>query len=123
MKTEQEQQEILSELENNNGTQQYHKIPFSNVVYTDGINNLIEKCKCWWLFSDLGIEISNKTELQKPFLVVSLKVNEDSTAELILKEDTDLKPIYTKKYNFTDFPLSNYEFYYIDKVFLLKSEY
>ncbi len=123
MKTEQEQQEILEELESNNGTQQYHKIPFSNVVYTDGINDLIEKCKCWWLISDLGIEIDKNTELQKPFLVVSLKVNEDNTAELILKEDTDLKPIYTKKYEYTDFPLDYFEFYYIDKVMLLKNEY
>ena len=54
---------------------------------------------------------------------MSLKVNEDNTAELILKEDSDLKPIYTKKYNYTDFPLKEFEFYYIDKVFLLKSEY
>ncbi len=123
MTTEQKQQEILKELENNIGTTQYFKIPFTDVVYTEGINNLINKCGCYWLISDLGIEINQDIKLQKPFLIVSLKVNEDNTAELILKEDSDLKPIYTKKYNYTDFPLKEFEFYYIDKVFLLKSEY
>jgi len=123
MKTEQEQQEIINNLKENTGTQQYFKIPFSKIVYTDGINNLINTCGCWWLISDLGIEISNNSKLQKPFLIVSLKVNEDNTAELTLKEDYNLKPIYSKKYDYTDFPLTSYEFYLIDNVFLLKSEY
>jgi len=119
-----QQEKIKEELNQNHGTTQYHKIPFSHLVYTDGINDLIEKCKCWWLISDLGIEISQDEKLQKPFLVMKIKVDlNEKTAQLTLREDDDEKPIYTKELNYTDFPLSDYEFYIIDKVFLLKSEY
>lgn len=135
MTTEQIQKSTLEELEQYTGTEQYFKIPFSDFVYTDGINHLINKCGCWWLISDLGIElnaINNQYEKNKKkgiktefpnFLIVSLKVNDDKTAVIEIKEDTDKKPIYTKKLNYTDFLLEEYEFYLIDKVFLLKSEY
>ena len=46
---------ILKELAHNTGTTQYFKIPFSEVVYTDGISDLINKCSCYWLISDIGI--------------------------------------------------------------------
>lgn len=117
------EQEILNELEQNTGTQDYYKIPFSDYVYTDGINDLINKCSCYWLISDTAILLSNKTALQKPFLILNIKVNSDKTAIITLKEDSDLKPIYEKVYSYTDFNLKEYEFYIIDKVFLLKSEY
>ena len=121
MTTEQIQKSTLEELEQYTGTEQYFKIPFSSFVYTDGINHLINKCGCWWLISDLGIELNKKT--LPNFLIVSLKVNEDKTAIITLREDTDEKPIYTKKLDYTDFLFKEYEFYLIDKVFLLKSEY
>jgi hypothetical protein len=122
MKTEKEQEQILEELRYCSGTESYHKIPFSDLIYTDGINELIEKAGCWWLVSDMGILISATKKLQKDFLILSIKVNEDNTAEVTLKEDSNLKPIYSKVYNYTDFPLKEFELYIIDKVMLLKSE-
>ena len=119
-----QQEKIKQELKQNHGTTQYHKIPFSHLVYTDGINDLIEKCKCWWLISDLGIEIAHDEKLQKPFLVVKVEVDTDKQkGRIILKEDTDEKPIYIKELNYTDFPLSDFEFWISNEVFLLKSEY
>lgn len=122
----QEQQKILSELSHNSGTENYFKIPFSTLVYTDGINDLINKCKCWWLISDIGILIQNKKDLfnkAQEFLILSLKVNDDNTAILSLKEDSDLKPVYTQEIEYTDFPLKEYEFYIVNNVMLLKEEY
>ena len=101
-----DQKIILNALNGYTGTEDYHKIPFSNYVYTDGINALIEECKCWWLISDLGIEISHKANLQKPFIIVNLKVNEDKSALITMKEDSDLKPFYKKKIDYTDFKLN-----------------
>ena len=116
-------EEITSNLENYTGTEQYFKIPFSNYVYTDGINALIDLCGCHWLISDMGILLSNKEKLRKSFLILNIKVNKDNSAIITLKEDSDLKPIYTKQIDYTDFSLKEYEFYIIDGVFLLKSEY
>ncbi len=114
---------LIKELNKYHGTEHYYKIPFSKCLYTDGINALIDNCKCWWLISDLGIEVTARKELQVPFLVVTIKVNDDKTALITMKEDTNLKPIYKKKLTYTDFPLKEYEFYLIDNIFLLKGEY
>jgi hypothetical protein len=123
MKTQQEQEQILKELEQNYCSEEYHKIPFSNLIYTDGINDLINKCCCWWLISDTAILINNTPKLRKDFLILSIKVNEDNTAEVTLKEDSNTEPIYKKVYAYTDFPLKEFEFYITDEVILLKSEY
>ena len=120
---ETEQKQIIEELSLNCGTEQYHKIPFSSFVYTDGINNLIDKCKCWWLISDFGILLECEKNLNKDFLVLTIEVNKDKTAVITLKEDSDLKPIYSKKLDYTNFPLSKFEFYIINKVMLLTNEY
>lgn len=119
MKTE---QEILKELNLFNGSENYFKIPFSDCVYTDGVRELIKSCGCWWLVNDLGI-LLKFNPIDKPFLIVGIKVNEDKTALITLKEDTDEIPVYEKLINYTDFPLKEFEFYLIDKVFLLKGEY
>ena len=120
---EKTEQEIKNELSQNTGTTQHFQIPFSHYVYTDGVENLIRLCKCWWLISDLGIEINTKKELQKPFLLLKIEVNNKKEGIVTLREDSNKKPIFEKKYNYTDFPLKEYEIYICDNVFLLKSEY
>ncbi|MCH7851005.1 MAG: hypothetical protein IH845_05165 [Nanoarchaeota archaeon] len=122
MDTKQTQEQILSELNKNTCSEQYHKIPFSNIVYTDGINDLINKCSCWWLISDTAIIISATPKLQKDFLLLTIEVK-DKKGIVTLKEDSNEKPIYEKQYDYTDFPLSKFEFYITDNVILLKSEY
>lgn len=117
------QTQIIEELNHFYGTEHYYKIPFSKVVYTDGIEGFIRLCKCWWLISDLGIQYSARTDIHKSFLIVRIKVNEDKSCIIDLREDSDLEPIFTKDYDYTDFPLKEYEFYLIDNVFLLKGEY
>jgi|TARA_R100000789_G_scaffold86159_1_gene82210 hypothetical protein len=117
------QQEIINELKNNIGTEHYYKIPFSSLVYTDGINNLINKCGSYWLFSDLGIELNNNNIINKDFLIVTIEVK-NKKGLITIKEDTNKPIIFKKEYPFLpDFPLNKYEFYLINKVFLLKSEY
>ena len=116
------EEKIITDLKNNIGTENYYTIPFSKFKYTDGIKNLIDLTKCYWLISDTAILISSKKELQKPFLLLKIEVTDDK-AIVTLKEDSNLKPIYKKTYEYTDFPLKEYEFYICDNVFLLKSEY
>jgi len=119
-----EEQKILNELSQNTGTEHYYKIPLTDgYVYTDGVRNLLLSCGCYWLISDIGIELSFNKKIQKPFLILGIKVNDDKSAVITLKEDSDLKPIYEKEIPYTDFPLREYEFYIIDKVMLLKGEY
>jgi len=114
---------ILKELEGFHGTENWIQIPFSNYNFTDGINKLVEVCKCYWLISDLGIELAQKKELQKPFILVKIEVSKNKQALITLREDSNLKPFFSKEYQYTDFPLKEFEFYICDNTFLLKSEY
>jgi len=118
-----EEIKIKNELSQNIGTTQHIQIPFSNYVFTDGVNNMIELCKCHWLISDTAIQLSHDKELQKPFLLLKIEVNDKNEGVVTLREDSNKKPIFEKKYNYTDFPLKEYEIYIVDNVFLLKSEY
>lgn len=127
MISEQEQSEILNELELNSGSEEYHKIPFSNIKYTDGINDLINKCSCWWLISDTAIFMTSNKDNNilrgEEFLILKIEVTEDKKAIVTLKEDSDTPILYNKVYDYTDFPLKEFEFYIIGGIMLLKSEY
>jgi len=114
--------EILKDLDLNTCSENWFKIPFSNITYTDGINDLIIKAKCWWLISDIGILISATPKLQKDFLILTIET-ENEKGIITLKEDSNEKPIYKKELEYTDFPLSKFEFFITNNVMLLKSEY
>lgn len=123
--------EILSTLKYFTGTEHYYKFNFGNNVLTDGVKEFCKLCECDWLLTDIDAyfltnhkNISNSDNL---FWIASLKVNEDKTAVITIKEDTNIKPIITQKIPYTTFPLKDFEFYIIKQgdywVYLLKSEY
>ena len=103
------------------GTTQYHRSTFGRLNLTDGVHYLREKANCYWL---IDIIESYQPELKKAgFQIWGIKVNEDKTATVSCKEDSDKKPIVTQELEYTDFPLKDFELYCIDGVVLLKSEY
>jgi hypothetical protein len=112
---------LQQELQNFTGTTQYHKSTFDKLLLTDGIQYLREKGKCYWL---IDIVESYQRKLKNiPFQLWTLEVNEDQTAVVICKEDTNTPVLVRQKIGYTDFPLDKIEFYCIDGVVLLKSEY
>jgi hypothetical protein len=125
------EQEIIEQNVNNTlsqyiGTEQYYPIPLSSFKYTDGVECLIRLCGCYWLISDTAIFMSSeegKDLKEKEFLILTIKVNEDKSCDVSLKEDTDTPILYHKKYGYTNFPLREFEFYIINEVMLLKNEY
>lgn len=120
------EQNISRALSQYTGTEQYYPIPLSSFKYTDGIECLIRLCGCYWLISDTAIFMSSeesKDLREKEFLILTIKVNENKSCEVSLKEDTNTPILYHKKYDYTDFPLKEFEFYIINGVMLLKNEY
>jgi hypothetical protein len=65
---------------------------------------------------------SQKTVAAEVLQLWKLKVNADHTAVLIC-EDGDGKPVYSKAIEFTNFPLPEIAFYFTDNVILLPGEY
>ncbi len=103
------------------GTTQYHPSTFGTLNITDGVHYLREKANCYW-FMDV-IESYQPQLKGIGFQIWGIKVNEDKTAMVYCKEDSDKEPITTQKLEYTDFPLDKFELYCIDHVVLLKSEY
>lgn len=113
-------QSVLSELGNFTGTENYyrHWLKFN---YTDGVRFLAQEVECYWLLDAIG---SYQYKVKNiPFQIWTLKVNEDKTAVLEMKEDSGQPVIIRQEIQYTDFPLEGIELYFIDGVLLLTSEY
>ena len=48
------------------GTEHYYRLPFSRLVYSDGVKFLIDKCQCSWLLE--AIAFSTK-ELERNYII------------------------------------------------------
>lgn len=125
MNKKQNEINILEELRQHSGSSEAFLLPFDYLA-TEGVANMIDLCGCNWLFSDLGADLKfNKKymDIDTSFLIVRIKKDDKGGCEVSLREDTDEPVIYSKKYSYTDFPLSDFELYLCDNVFLLKNEY
>lgn len=107
------------------GTESYHSFPlFPDVFFTDGVKAFVEAANAWWFVSDTIIEIIGLTKKHPEalsFTAVKLTVK-DEKAEVVFT-DGNLEVWKTKKYNYTDCPSCELEFFFIDKVFLYSGEY
>ena len=112
--------DLEAELGQFHGTTQYYR-DFTGLLFTDGVKYLADNAKCYWLIDLVG---SYQPQLRTtPFQVWSLELRDDKSALVTMIEDTG-QPIKIKQeIPFTDFPLTEFEFFCIDNVMLLKSEY
>lgn len=114
--------ELRADLAQCTGTEQYWKnesMPGLN--YTDGIKRLAQLAECYWLIT---LVYSWQKELEGyDFQIWTLEIREDRSAVITAREDTNLPAIAEQEIPYTDFPLPDFSFYFIDGVMLLKSEY
>lgn len=112
---------ILAELEQFTGTTKYYKSTFGTLLLTEGIHYFREKLECYWL---IDIVESYQPKIKNvPFQIWSINKAPDDSAIVEMKEDSGLEPIIQQEIPYTDFKLKNYEFYCVDGIVLLKSEY
>ncbi len=104
------------------GTQQYYRHWLKLLVFTDGIKYLAENTNSFWLL-DVIASFQHKLNSKYPFQLWELKVNEDKTATVTMKEDSNTETIVKQELEYTDFPFDYQKIYCIDNVVLLPSEY
>ena len=116
-----EEEKILSEFEQFTGTTKYYRSTFGRLLLTEGIHYMRERLNCYWL---IDIVESYQPQLKdKRFQLWSIQVNKDKSALVEMREDSGLEPLVKQALQYTDFKLKQYEFFCIDRVVLLKSEY
>ena len=102
----------------------YHDPLFRDLKYTEGVRHVIHEAPAHWLFVEMTI--ANRTEAKvrrEEFQVWTLKVNSHTNEGVLTCGDGNGKIVFTKVIPFTDFPLEHIEFYCIDNILLLPSEY
>lgn len=123
-KKEAKEKHILEGLSGFTGTTRYYRIGLPPIHITDGIKWLCDEAGAYWL---AGVVASYQTEIRcrkHPFQVWRLLV---SNHKAIVEAWTDTPGKSTRiihqEIPCTDFPLDEFEWFFIDGVMLLKSEY
>ena len=105
------------------GTEQWHRHGIArNVLYTDGAQYVAESGGAYWLLDEIAFAQSIREVAAEAFQVWRLKVNPDHTATLEC-EDGNSNIRFSKRIEFTDFPLDEVAFYFTGHVIMLPSEY
>ena len=92
------------------GTEGYIKHSLVNcLVFTDGIKQLREDTDAFWLVDAIASYQPQYKHI--PFQLWELKVNEDKSAVLTMKEDSNTPVLVKQEFDFTDFPLKSIKFY------------
>ena len=119
--------ELLKMLDIHLGGEELYPVAiYSRFKYSKGIMDLIKGAECYWLFSDLSYNLTFNKKYKDDkvtFAIVKIKVFEDNRCEITLRDDIDEEPWYREKYEYTNFPLDEFEVYLVDDTFLLKNEH
>jgi len=119
--------DLLNELNNFSGTTCYYKSSFGKLKITEGMHYLRENANCYWLIDIVeSVQALKKIKENNCFIVWRIEVNPDSKKwKVTAWSDTPYKSdlLYLQEGEYTDFPLTEYEFYQCGDVLLLKGEY
>lgn len=114
--------ELKHELRMFTGTEQWYQHGLVRAfMYTDGVKYFAENAGggAYWLLDILATELLPKQK-KYPFIAVKFVVGKKNAITATDGNDTQ---IYSKKIDYTDCPEGTWEFYLIDNILLLTSEY
>lgn len=93
-----------------------------SILFTDGAKYVAETGGAYWLLDEIAFaQKSKKKVAAEEFQLWRLTVK-DNAATLVC-EDGNGRKILSKRIPFTDFPLDEISFYFINNTILLPSEY
>lgn len=110
-------EDLAHNLRHFTGTESYHRY-FGGVLLTDGAKYFAEQAGAFWLMDILATQPEIR---QQPFAHATLTVT-DGTGNLTVTDGND-NQVYERTIDFTDCPTGKWEFYIIDGVILIPSEY
>lgn len=110
-----------SELEQFTGTDHYYRHQLTGLHFTDGAKYLAERAGAYWLVNEILTLQPHRKIAAEPFQVWNLKVT--GSEAVLTCDDGNENVVYTKRIEFTDFPLPEIKLFFQNGVLFLPSEY
>jgi hypothetical protein len=125
MTTETETKNTLNEadLANFTGSENWHQHWLRKFLYTDGAKYVADQAGAYWLVDEI---VTNQTRPKinaEEFQVWTLKVDLEKHKGVLTCDDGNGNVVFTKRIDYTDFPLPEIKFYCTNDTILLPSEY
>jgi hypothetical protein len=115
--------ELKSALAHCTGTEQWYRHPLNQkLMYTDGVRTFAKNAGggAYWFLDIVATEVAPLQD-DEAFISMSIK-STDGEAELEATDGND-NILWSRQLDFTDCPEGTWNFYLIDNVMLLPSEY
>ena len=122
--TTQKQVEFKRNLLQFTGTEYWYRHALvRSVLYTDGAKYVAESGGAYWLLDEIAFaQQGNRVVAAEEFQVWKLTVQPDQSGRLTC-EDGNGNVVFSKRLEYTDFPLDEISLYFTNNVILLPGEY
>ena len=111
------------DLGNFTGSEMWYRHWLGKSLYTDGAKYVADRGGAYWLLDEIAINQTRAKVKAEEFQVWTLKVDLEKRKGVLTCDDGDGNVVFTKRIEFTDFPLAEIKLYYADNTILLPSEY
>jgi hypothetical protein len=106
------------------GTEQWYRHALvRKVIYTDGARYVAETGGAYWLLDEIAFGQSVPAVAAEEFQVWTLRVDLAASSAMLTCDDGNDRVVFSKPIPFTDFPLAEIRFYFINNTILLPGEY
>jgi hypothetical protein len=112
-----------SERANFTGSENWYKHWLGKTLFTDGVKFVAEQAGAFWLIDEIAINQTRPKVRAEEFQVWTLKVDLEKRKGVLSCDDGNGNVVFTKRIDYTDFPLAEIRFYCTDNTILLPSEY
>jgi hypothetical protein len=123
METETKKTLDESDLANFTGSENWYRHWLGKFLYTDGAKYVADQAGAYWLIDEIAINQTRPKVRAEEFQVWVLKVDLAKRKSVLTCDDGNGNVVFTKRIEYTDFPLPEIRFYCTDGVILLPSEY
>jgi hypothetical protein len=105
-----------------NGSENFYRHNITGLLYTDGIKEMVESCKAYWLIDLICSHQCIKRVKQESFQVWDLKGMQENQFSITCT-DGNYNHITSQQLPFSDFPYDTITIWLIDGCLLLPKEY